>query len=324
MKRATACLLVVLLLACALCACEAPQGAASAQEGLNIVCTIFPIYDWVREIMGAHFGENQVTMLQKNGTDMHSYQPSAQDMIRVSACDLFLYVGGESDRWVKDALKEAVNTDMRTVNLIETLGDAAKEEELTEGMEPEPEEEESGEIAYDEHVWLSVRNAILFCESIERALCALDPANAADYAANARSYVEKQRALDARYANAVADAPQKTLLFGDRFPFRYLTDDYGLQYYAAFAGCSAETEASFQTVAFLAKKADELALPAVLTIEGARHDIAKTIVQNTEKKDQKVLTLDSMQSVTESDMQNGATYLSIMENNLAVLQEALR
>ncbi len=312
------------MLACALCACQAQPKKQIEGESRGIVCTIFPVYDWVREIMGTHFSDSQVTLLLKNGTDMHSFQPSAQDMIRVSSCDLFLFVGGESDRWVQDALKEAVNPDRITVNLIETLGDEAKEEELREGMEPEEEEAPAGETVYDEHVWLSVKNAMLFCARIEQALSALYPENAADYAENARAYTEKLRALDARYARAVADAPQKTLLFGDRFPFLYLTEDYGLQYYAAFAGCSAETEASFQTVAFLAKKADELALPAVLTIEGAQHDIANTIVENTAKKNQAVLTLDSMQSVTEKDMQNGTTYLSIMEKNLAVLQEALR
>lgn len=323
MKKTLACLLAASMLACALCACQAqPQGQIEG-ESRGIVCTIFPIYDWVREIMGTHFSDGQVTLLLKNGTDMHSYQPSAQDMIRVSSCDLFIFVGGESDRWVGDALKEAVNPNRIAVDLIETLGDAAREEELREGMEPEEEEALEGETVYDEHVWLSLKNAMLFCGKIEQALSALDPENAADYAENARAYTEKLRALDARYARAAADAPQKTLLFGDRFPFLYLTEDYGLAYYAAFAGCSAETEASFQTVAFLAEKLDELSLPAVLTIEGAQHNIAETIVQNTAKKNQAVLTLDSMQSVTEKDMQNGTTYLSIMEKNLAVLQEAL-
>ena len=151
----------------------------------------------------------------------------------------------------------------------------------------------------------------------------LDPDNKSTYAANAAAYIEKLSALDGAYQSAVDGAAHKTVLFGDRFPFRYLVDDYGLRYYAAFAGCSAETEASFETVSFLAKKVDELGLPCVLTIEGAQHRIAETIVQNTAGKNQKVLTMDSMQSTTSKDVANGATYLSVMEKNLSVLKEAL-
>ncbi|MDO5112404.1 MAG: metal ABC transporter substrate-binding protein [Clostridia bacterium] len=324
MRRMLACLLAVLMITGMLCACAAAPETETNAKGIRIVCTIFPIYDWTREILGSHMAENDVTMLLKNGTDMHSYQPSAQDMIQVSACDLFIYVGGESDRWVEDALQEAANSDRIVLNLLDVLGGAAKEEELSEGMEKEADSAEEGETAYDEHVWLSVKNAMRFCAAIEKALASLDPSNAADYEANARAYMQELTTLDEAYAQAVSDAQQKTLLFGDRFPFRYLTEDYGIAYYAAFAGCSAETEASFGTIAFLAEKVDELGLPAVLTIEGAQHAIAKTIVQSTRDKDQAVLTLDSMQSVTQEDMQQGASYLSIMEENLAVLWEALR
>ena len=175
----------------------------------------------------------------------------------------------------------------------------------------------------DEHVWLSLKNAKTLVGAISNALQEFDPDNKDTYATNAAAYIEKLSALDGAYQSAVDGAAHKTVLFGDRFPFRYLVDDYGLRYYAAFAGCSAETEASFETVSFLAKKVDELGLPCVLTIEGAQHRIAETIVQNTAGKKQKVLTMDSMQSTTSKDVANGATYLSVMEKNLSVLKEAL-
>ena len=175
----------------------------------------------------------------------------------------------------------------------------------------------------DEHVWLSLKNAQTLCVTIADALCAIDPDNKDAYTANASAYIEKLSALDGEYQSAVDSAARKTVLFGDRFPFRYLVDDYGLSYYAAFVGCSAETEASFETISFLAKKVDELKLPCVLTIEGAQHKIAETIVQNTTSKNQKVLTMDSMQSTTSKDVKNGTTYLSVMEKNLSVLKEAL-
>ena len=175
----------------------------------------------------------------------------------------------------------------------------------------------------DEHVWLSLKNAKTLVGAIADALQELDPENKDTYAANADAYVKKLSALDADYRAAVAGAAYKTILFGDRFPFRYLVDDYGLSYYAAFAGCSAETEAGFDTITFLAGKVDELGLPCVMTIEGARHKIAETIVQNTAAKNQKVLTMDSMQSTTSKDAANGTTYLSVMEKNLSVLKQAL-
>jgi zinc transport system substrate-binding protein len=175
----------------------------------------------------------------------------------------------------------------------------------------------------DEHVWLSLKNAKTLVGAIADALQELDPDNKDTYAANASAYIEKLSALDGAYQSAVDGAARKTVLFGDRFPFRYLVDDYGLRYYAAFAGCSAESEASFETVSFLAKKVDELGLPCVLTIEGKNHKLAETIVQSTAGKNQKVLTMDSMQSMTSKDAANGATYLSVMEQNLSVLKEAL-
>ena len=195
--------------------------------------------------------------------------------------------------------------------------DEDEDHEHEEGEEHDHEEEK------DEHVWLSLRNAEILSNAISKHLQEHDPDDEDTYQANADAYLKKRSSLDAEYQNVVDDAKRKTVLFGDRFPFRYLVDDYSLDYYAAFVGCSAETEASFETISFLAKKVDELKLPCVLTIEGTQHKIAGTIVQNTADKDQKVLTMDSMQSTTSKDVANGTTYLSVMEKNLSVLKEAL-
>lgn len=291
-------------------------------EKLSVVATIFPEYDWVMNILGEENDSVEVTLLLSDGVDLHNYQPTVADIATISTCDLFIYVGGESDRWVSDALKNALNKDMAVVELLEVLGDDVKDEEIKDGMQTEPEEEEEEQEA-DEHVWLSVRNAAFLTQEIAAELGRLDPDNADAYAANALSYKEKLSALDDKFKQAVEEGNQDTLIFGDRFPFRYLTDDYGLDYYAAFSGCSAETEASFETIVFLAQKADELGVKCILTIEGTTHSIAQTVVANTKEKNQKILVMDSMQSVTSADVKNGATYLSLMEKNLSVLKEAL-
>ena len=487
MKKITALLLELMMLAGVLAGCGKPKDAGKAGK-LKVVTTIFPAYDWVRAILGDKAENAEITMLLDNGVDLHSYQPTADDIVKISDCG------------VKNALKSAANRNMKVINLLEVLGDSVKTEETVEGMQEDghghshdeqlteddikdrtlsdfagawkslhpyllngdldkfcqhraeededssttkdtylekyktswqcdaekisisgntitftygdgktvsaeytyagyqPKRNDEGEIRSvryqfettsadapkyvqfndhghepgeaehfhiyfgndgfdalmsaktnpffvkdtlsvedildelmghdhgeeaDEHVWLSLKNAKTLVGAISNALQEFDPDNKDTYATNAAAYIEKLSALDGAYQSAVDGAAHKTVLFGDRFPFRYLVDDYGLRYYAAFAGCSAETEASFETVSFLAKKVDELGLPCVLTIEGAQHRIAETIVQNTAGKKQKVLTMDSMQSTTSKDVANGATYLSVMEKNLSVLKEAL-
>ena len=287
---------------------------------LKVVTTIFPEYDWTREILGDKASNVELTLLLGNGVDLHSYQPSIQDIAKISTADIFIYVGGESDGWVADALKNAKNKNMKVINLLETLGDKVKAEEVKEGMQAEEEEEEE----YDEHVWLSLRNAKILSAEIASALCEKDAANAAAYKANLAAYTARLDSLDAKYAAAVKSASKNTILFGDRFPFRYLVDDYNLDYYAAFVGCSAETEASFETIIFLAKKVDELGLNSVLKIESGDGKIARTIIQNSKNKNAKVLTMDSIQSTTAKQAAAGATYLKIMEANLSVLEEALK
>ncbi len=331
MKKIIIAVLCMLLTAGALAGCG-EKNKSEKNADLSIVATIFPGYDWVREIMGDEAENADITMLMDNGTDLHSYQPTADDISKISKCDLFIYAGGESDEWVKDALKQAENKDRKVINMMEMLGDSVKTEEVVEGMESEHDHDhdEDGdhhdsdqEVEYDEHTWLSLKNAEMICEAIENDLSSLDPENKDIYKKNSEEYISKLSELDSKYQKTVDDAARKTLLFGDRFPFRYLTDDYGLDYYAAFVGCSAETEASFKTVKFLAEKVDELDLPCVMTIEGSDHKIAETIIRNTADKDQKVLTMDSMQAVTASDLKDGKTYLSVMEKNLEALKEAL-
>ncbi|MCR5177517.1 MAG: metal ABC transporter substrate-binding protein [Lachnospiraceae bacterium] len=336
MKKYISVLVAAIIMVCSLSACGSANdtSAGSGDDKLQIVTTIFPEYDWVMSILGDNPANAEVTMLLDNGVDLHSYQPTADDILKISTCDMFIYVGGESDEWVEDALKEATNNDMTVINLLETLGDSVKEEEMVEGMqesehEHEEDEEhehehEEDEVEYDEHVWLSLRNAAALTDSISKELQRIDAANASVYKSNSDAYISKLNDLDKQYSDAVSASAVKTLLFGDRFPFRYLTDDYGLTYYAAFVGCSAETEASFETITFLSGKVDELSLHTVMTIEGNDHRIAETIIQNTAGKDQQILTMDSMQSATTKYVESGMTYLSVMENNLSVLKDALK
>ncbi len=295
-------------------------------KSLRVVTTIFPLYDWAREVISG-VGNVELVWLQDTGVDLHSYQPTAEDMLLLSSCDLFITIGGVSDDWTEGALQEAVNPDMEVLRLLEVLGDAARAEELVEGMQSDEDghnhDHDEGEVEYDEHIWLSLKNAALLTNAIAEAMGRLDPDNAEAYAANAAAYDQQLAALDTAYQETVDVASVHTLLFGDRFPFLYLMDDYGLDYYAAFPGCSAETEASFETIAFLSGKVDELGLHTVLTIENSDTRVAQTIVQNTTAKDAQILTLDSMQAVTAKDVAGGTTYLSIMEDNLDVLKQAL-
>lgn len=334
MKKIIAAATALLVAAGMLAGCGASEKPTAQGDKLKIVTTIFPEYDWTREILGDQSERAEVTMLLDNGVDLHSYQPTADDLIKIAECDLFIYVGGESDGWVESALESTSNPDRAVINLIDTLGDSVKLEEVVEGMqETEHDHEEEEDHAHDadeqeaetdEHVWLSLRNAQAVCQKIAEKLGEIDPEHEQAYTQNALAYIDQLAALDAKYQAAVDAANNKTLVFGDRFPFRYLTEDYGLNYYAAFVGCSAETEASFETIRFLAEKTDALGLSHVLTIENPNHKIAETVVANTSSKNQQVLSMDSMQSVTSKDVAAGATYLSIMEHNLEVLTQALQ
>jgi len=356
---------------------------ASAQEQqkqMKIVVTTFPLYDWVRNILGDRLAQTDLTLLQDTGVDLHNYQPTAADFVKLTDADVFVYVGGESDAWVADAIKTAQNRRLLSVSLVDVLGGLVKNELVVEGMQEgahahdheeadhdhaeaadadhaheeadhaheEAGHEEAADMEHDheheeaghdheheheghghehgepdEHVWLSLRNAQAAVSFLKDILAALDETNAPVYEANAQAYIEKLKALDAEYTQTLSKKQNPVLLFADRFPFRYLMDDYGIGYYAAFSGCSAETEASFSTVAFLAGKLDELSLPSVMTIDGSDQKVAKTVMEASKAKNQKLLVLNSMQTITRADIDAGADYLDIMRQNLEVLNQAL-
>ena len=363
MKKIAAFAMLVLTAALALVACSAESNEkAPAQKKVSIVATIYPQYDWLKNVLGNRLDAVDLKLLIKNGTDLHSYKPSAQDIAAIASADMVVYVGGESDEWIEKALSATPKAGRVQVNLMEALGDRVKEEEVVEGMEhehhhehgEEAEEHEhehhehaeehehenhehaeaheehdhhehAEEAENDEHIWLSLKNAEILVRALADAIAKVDSTNATEYHMNAALYVAKISALDAQYRAATDSATLKTILFGDRFPFRYLVDDYGIKYFAAFVGCSAESEASFETVAFLAGKMDSLALPAIFTIDGSNGKIARAILDASKKsKETPVLTLNSMQSVTDAQMQSGIDYLSIMQSNLEVLKKAIK
>ena len=330
------------------CNTETPKS-----KKVSIVATIYPQYDWLQNILGEKADAVDLKLLIKNGTDLHSYKPSAQDIASIASADMVVFVGGESDEWIEKALEATPKAGRVQVNLMKALGDRVKEEEVVEGMQAEVHEhhhehgeeaeehehhdehtEEAehhehhhheGEVKNDEHIWLSLKNAEILVKNLAESVAKLDTANAPIYKANAILYASKLHELDWAYDSTVSYAPQKTILFGDRFPFRYLVDDYGIKYYAAFVGCSAESEASFETVAFLAGMMDSLSLPAIFTIDGSHSNVARAILNASKNsKNAPILTLNSMQSVTDEQVHSGINYLSIMQSNLDVLKKALK
>ena len=341
----------VILVSFVSCSNNKSANIKTNSKKISIVTTIFPEYDWVKNIIGDKISNFDITMLYNTGTDLHSYQPSTDDIIKISNSDIFIYVGGESDKWIDEVLEKAVNKNITVINLLNLLGELAKEEETVEGMQKEKHhhehehkhreepysdhdkhhdnydnngKEEEHEKEYDEHVWLSLRNTKIFVEKIAEVICIKDSANADIYKNNVNVYIDRLTDLDLKYKQVVDSSSKKTILFGDRFPFRYLVADYGLKYFAAFAGCNAESEASFETIIFLSKKVDELKLNTILTIEGNNHKIAQTIIQNTKAKNQNIVVINSMQSITAQNIEKGISYISIMEQNLDVLSQALK
>ena len=303
-----------------LAGCKTETGeTGAASKKISIIATIYPQYDWIRNILGERSDSLNLELLVKNGTDLHSFQPSAKDIATIAKANLVVYVGGESDEWIEKALTATPKEGRIAINLMKVLGDRIKEEEVVEGMQAEE------EVENDEHIWLSLVNAEILVGHLAEALAKIDTANAETYKTNATNYAAKLKELDEAYATVVAKADNRTVLFGDRFPFRYLVDDYSIKYFAAFVGCSAESEASFETVTFLAGKMDSLQLPAIFTIEGSDTKIARTVLEASKNsKGAEILTLNSMQSVTEDQIKKGADYLSIMKSNLEILKQALK
>lgn len=307
----------VLVLIFSAAGCSKTQQAPS--KGIRVVCATAPLYDWTRKITEGTDGTD-LSLIIGNGTDLHSFQPSAKDIISIKNADVLVYVGGESDGWIRDALKETSNKNQQVVCLMDILKDAVVEEEIVEGMQGEDEEKDGGEEEpeYDEHVWMSLKLTRRSCKAIEEALEKVSSSNAAKYKANLDAYDKKLSELDKRYEEMVKGARLDTIIVADRYPFRYLADDYKLKYCAAFAGCSAETEASFETVKFLADKVKSLDPKAILIIETSDGKLAKTVLETAGKSGVKVEVLDSMQSCG-ADLD----YVSVMTGNLEKLKAAL-
>lgn len=323
-------------------------------DEISVVTNIYPSYDWVKEISK----DTNVTVknLTDKGVNLHNYEPTAEDITSIKNANLFVYVGGESDEWAPDAIKESPN--VTAINMMEVLKDNIKPEEVIEGMEDDEhdhdhdhdekddhdeddhdEKDDHGEkddhdededehhhhhhddeVEMDEHVWLSLKNAKLVCNTICENLKKLSPKYADKFDENLKAYVEKLDALDKKYSEELTNQKFDTVLFGDRFPFRYLVDDYNLKYYAAFVGCSQESEASFETIVFLANKVDELGLKSIFTLSDSDHKIAETVKENTKDKTQEIRVLNSLESVTSND---NTSYLEVMEENLESLKAGL-
>lgn len=316
--------LFALLLGLSLVATSAgcAQKTATGSAGIQVVCATAPLYDWTRQITKGTTSTEQKLIIGK-GTDLHSFQPSAADIIAIKNADVLIYVGGESDGWIRDALKETLNKNQKVVCLMDALKDSIVEEEVVEGMQDEDkhdhedhDHEEGPE--YDEHVWMSLRLAAKSCKAIEEAIAYVAKADASKFKANLDEYLSKLDALDKQYEEMVKGARLDTMVVADRYPFRYLAEDYKLKYSAAFVGCSAETEASFETVKFLADKIKALDSKTILTIENSDGKIAKTIIETSGKTDVKIEALDSMQSCGDE-----LDYLSVMTGNLEKLKAAL-
>ena len=321
------------------CGTGEQETSDTSRDKLKIVCTIFPEYDWLCAVVGEEKENFEIELLLDNGTDLHNYQPTAADMADIATCDLFIYAGGESAAWVDDALENVGKDDVKVLKLCEILEGHLQEEEHIEGMadghdhhgeeceieghDHEAEHHHDSETAYDEHVWLSLKNAQIIVQEIGNAVGEMDAAHKEAYQANCEAYLAQLSALDEQFAEMIEASEKDTILVADRFPFLYLVKDYGLQYYAAFSGCSAETESSFETITFLTEKTDALDLNVILVIENSDHRLAETIVSNTREKNQEVLVLNSLQSITKKEIEHGVTYLSVMEENLEVLKKAV-
>ncbi len=316
MRRSLSFIIVCALLGALLAGCGTQAGQES--EGISVVATVFAPYDFARQLVG---DRGEVTLLLPPGSESHSYEPTPKDIIGIQNCDLFIYVGGESDAWVADVL-ESVGEGVRTVTLMDCV--ELLEEEHVEGMETEhgdeDDEAEYDEAEYDEHVWTSPRNAKLICEKIAAALCEADPEGEAEYAAALESYSQELDELDAAFKEVVSGGVRDTIVFGDRFPLLYFAKAYGLEYYAAFPGCADETEPSAATVTFLIDKVREEGIPVVFHIELSNEDMADTICAETGAKK---LLFSACHNVTRAQFEAGVTYLELMWDNVDALREAL-
>ncbi len=294
------------------------QTPDAKSDKIQIVTTIFPPYDFAKQIGGDLV---EVTMLLPPGSESHSYEPSSQDIIAIQNCDLFIYGGGESDTWV-DGIIDSFDKPINTIKMMDCV--AVVEEEIVDGMEAEQGEadsDDSEEVEYDEHVWTSPRNSILIAEKIGNALLEIDAGHKEDYQSNMDAYVNSLEVLDQSFATFFAQVENKMMIFGDRFPLRYFVEEYGINYYAAFPGCSNETEPSAATIAFLIDKVKAENINTVFYIEFSNHKVADSIAEATGAK---TALFHTCHNVSQEDMDQGATYLSLMEQNLKTLKEVMK
>ena len=306
------------------CNINVPQ---NSENTLDIVCTAFPQYDWIKNITEGAENVNLI-LLCDNGTDMHSFQPSAKDILLINTSDIVVAVGGNSDKWVLDSAEN--NPASVKVSLLECLGDNVIEEmHFVDGHahdENNADHDSLHEHDYtdaDEHVWMSLPNAISLTEKICEVLCTKDAANSEAYKANTQSYVNKLNDLHNEYFECVDKAEKNAVVVADRFPFAYLMHAYGLEAFAAFPGCSSDTDATFDTIISLASKVDEHGISCVAVTESTDFKTADAVIENTKFKNAEIVVIDSMQSVTEKDVENGRTYISVMTDNLSALEKLL-
>lgn len=307
---------VLLVSAALMTGCGTKTEENSDSGKLKVVTTIFPAYDFTREVAGE---EAEVTMLLQPGTEAHTYEPTPKDIKAIQNCDVFIYTGGENDVWVEDILSTMDTSDVVQIRMVDCV-DTLETAELEGAEEHEHEEGEDHEHEIEEHVWTSPVNSMKIVDTIADKLAEKDSENAEVYQKNAEAYIVELENLNQKFQTVVAEAERNTLVFGDRFPILYFAEEYGLSYYAAFPGCASDTEPSAATIAFLTDKVKEENIPVVLKIELSSGKVAETIAESTGSK---VLTFETCHNLTKEDFENGENYLTLMEQNVETLKEAL-
>lgn len=319
MKKKILCIICSVLVLLDLQGCSSTDRGSEDDGRLKVVATVFAEYDFLRQIGGDAIN---LSMLMLPGADIHTFDPTPRDMKKVQDADLFVTVGGESDAWADTVIASVDNKNLECVRLMD-LVDEVVEEEIVEGMsvEEEHEEEEDGEKEFDEHVWTSPKNAIQIVEGLCDRLCLLDKKNERTYRSNAATYVKKLKKLDKKFTEVVENGERREIVVADRFPFRYFTDAYDLKYYAAYPGCSTQTGASVETIAFLIDKVKEDKIPVVFHMELSSEMMCNTICDETGAKKAQ---LNAVHNISKRNFDKGVGYLELMEKNVQVLREALK
>ncbi|MBE6733323.1 MAG: zinc ABC transporter substrate-binding protein [Ruminococcaceae bacterium] len=316
-------ILTLIIMCCTLfCGCSNTNNKESSK--IKIVTTSFSAYDWTRNILGDELNDTELTLLSDNGVDMHSYQPTADDIINIQSSDLIIVVGGSSDEWVLKSVKNA-KKNIKIINMLDLLGEnVLYNNESNHEHNSHADHNHKNDDLPDEHVWLSLKNSILFSNEIFKALSEINSNSATVYQENFNAYKDRLSSLDSKYRNYFDSTNNKSIIIADRFPFRYLIADYSLHYLALFEGCSAESDATIDSILNLSKQIDSNGLNYVFIIEGSNEKTAKAVIEHTKSKTQEILVLNSLQSVTKKDIKNGLSYYSVMEENLSLIYKSLK